>query len=103
MTITCPQCDQPGVFGYRNKESGAMTWYCTAHRLGQYWADARRDIQANFQCDQPATTSEPPSEPFVHSCEVCGGFAYFGFNVSLRQGQPGQWFCATHRPSHADR
>jgi hypothetical protein len=40
---TCPQCDQPGIFGYRDKNTGEMTWYCTTHRLGQYWADARRD------------------------------------------------------------
>src|SRR6516165_9504812 len=49
---TCPQCDQPGIFGYRD-ENGEMTWYCTTHRLGQDWADARRDqtipvLQARF-------------------------------------------------------
>jgi hypothetical protein len=49
---TCPQCDQPGIFGYRDKETGEMTWYCTAHRLGQYWADARRG-EGN-QCNQPS-------------------------------------------------
>jgi hypothetical protein len=43
MNDLCPQCDQLGVFGYRDKETGEMTWYCAAHRLGQYWADARRD------------------------------------------------------------
>ena len=26
----------------RDKQTGEMTWYCTAHRLGQFWADARR-------------------------------------------------------------
>jgi hypothetical protein len=30
------------MFGYRDKATGAMTWYCAPHRLGQYWADARR-------------------------------------------------------------
>lgn len=29
---TCPQCNQPGLFGYRDKQTGEMTWYCTAHR-----------------------------------------------------------------------
>jgi hypothetical protein len=48
---TCPQCDQPGIFGYRDKNTGEMTWYCTTHRLDQYWADARGDhpvLQAQF-------------------------------------------------------
>ena len=49
----CPQCDQPGIFGYRDKNTGEMTWYCATHRLGEYWADARRD-----QC-----TSPPPDHP----------------------------------------
>ena len=40
---TCPQCDQPGIFGYRDKNTGEMAWYCTTHQLGQDWADARRD------------------------------------------------------------
>jgi hypothetical protein len=40
----CPHCAERGVFGYRDKQTGEMTWYCTAHRLGQFWADARRDV-----------------------------------------------------------
>jgi hypothetical protein len=40
---TCLQCDQPGIFGYRDKNTGEMAWYCTTHQLGQDWADARRD------------------------------------------------------------
>jgi hypothetical protein len=28
---TCPQCDQPGIFGYRDKNTGEMTWYSTTH------------------------------------------------------------------------
>jgi hypothetical protein len=47
---TCPQCNQPGLFGYRDKQTGEMTWYCTAHRLGQFWADARRGA-ARFATD----------------------------------------------------
>jgi hypothetical protein len=38
----CPICDGEGIFGYRNKATGELTWYCAAHRLGQFWADARR-------------------------------------------------------------
>jgi hypothetical protein len=50
MTATnsdrCPRCDSPGAFGYRNSE-GQMIWYCAGHRLGQFWADARRGNAAN--------------------------------------------------------
>ena len=47
---TCPQCNQPGLFGYRDKQTGEMTWYCAAHRLGQFWADAPRGA-ARFASD----------------------------------------------------
>jgi hypothetical protein len=33
---TCPHCAERGIFGYRDKQSGEMTWYCAKHRLGQY-------------------------------------------------------------------
>jgi hypothetical protein len=34
---------------------------------------------------------------FVHFC-YCGTEASFGFNVSLRNGQLGTWYCREHRP-----
>jgi len=37
----CPQCGVDGVFGYRNSD-GDLIWYCADHRLGRFWADARR-------------------------------------------------------------
>jgi hypothetical protein len=40
-------CGRRAEFGYRNKESGAMTWCCAAHRLGQYYADARKGDSGN--------------------------------------------------------
>jgi hypothetical protein len=43
MNDKCPQCDAYGIFGYRDKQSGELTWFCAAHRFGQDWADARRD------------------------------------------------------------
>jgi hypothetical protein len=33
-------CGSAGEFGYRDKVSGEMTWYCVQHRLAQWWADA---------------------------------------------------------------
>jgi hypothetical protein len=35
-------CGRMGVFGYR--DGNGMKWYCTEHRLGQFYADARRDV-----------------------------------------------------------
>ena len=58
---TCPQCDQPGIFGYRDKNTGEMTWYCTTHRLGQYWADARRDQSTSPRPDHPDFATSMPS------------------------------------------
>ena len=74
---TCPQCDQPGIFGYRDKNTSEMTWYCTTHRLGQHWADALREacaagctpaspVRENAVCPcPPAVTSERASEALV--------------------------------------
>jgi hypothetical protein len=36
-----------------------------------------------------------------HSCFACGQPARFGFDVRLRQGEGGRWFCAAHRPQAA--
>jgi len=38
----CPQCGVDGVFGYLKKD-GDLIWYCADHRLGRFWADARRN------------------------------------------------------------
>jgi superfamily I DNA and RNA helicase len=71
---TCPQCDQPGIFGYRDKNTGEMTWYCTPHRLGQAWADARRDQSTSLRSEDPSSASpicnlhavnEPMTDPHL--------------------------------------
>jgi uncharacterized protein (DUF3820 family) len=36
----CCTCGGPAHFGYRDKASGKMRWYCAEHRLAQWWADA---------------------------------------------------------------
>ena len=40
-TDTCPRCGRFGIFGYHNQE-GALIWCCGQHRLGRFYADARR-------------------------------------------------------------
>jgi hypothetical protein len=37
----CPRCGRFGIFGYHDQE-GALIWYCGEHRLGRFFADARR-------------------------------------------------------------
>jgi hypothetical protein len=37
---SCTPCDQPGLLGYRD-QGGTLVWYCSQHRRGQFWADAR--------------------------------------------------------------
>jgi hypothetical protein len=35
----CQQCNEPAEFGYRDGER--LRWFCRAHRLARWWADAR--------------------------------------------------------------
>jgi hypothetical protein len=37
--------------------------------------------------------------PLEFSCYDCGDFACYGVGVSLRNGQPGKWFCAACHPT----
>jgi hypothetical protein len=34
----------------------------------------------------------------LHFCVECGRWGTFGFDVFLRAGRPGHWYCAEHRP-----
>ena len=34
----------------------------------------------------------------LHFCVVCGAWGAFGFDVDLRAGRRGRWFCRAHRP-----
>ena len=40
--FNCRTCGGSAHFGYRDKATGEMCWYCAEHRLAQGWADARR-------------------------------------------------------------
>jgi hypothetical protein len=37
----CVDCGAEAHFGYRNA-AGELEWFCVAHRLACWWADARR-------------------------------------------------------------
>jgi hypothetical protein len=95
----CPQCGVDGVFGYLNKD-GDLIWYCADHRLGRFWADARRDVvepTPPASSGQPDQQHPPPLERFEHYC-WCGKWGSFGYGVNLRNGAEGNWFCRLHRP-----
>jgi len=38
----CATCGQEAHFGYLDKESRQLAWFCARHRLATWWADARR-------------------------------------------------------------
>jgi uncharacterized protein (DUF3820 family) len=40
----CRKCGGPARFGYRDKASGELRWYCAKHRLAQSWADAAEPV-----------------------------------------------------------
>ena len=89
-------CDQPALFGYRSY-GDALTWYCSQHRLGQFWADAQWcDPQPSESANREdlGNASRPP---FAHYC-WCGKWGSFGEGVCLSRGETGVWFCAEHRP-----
>jgi hypothetical protein len=35
---------------------------------------------------------------FLHFCMDCGAWGAYGYDVNLRAGQLGRWYCALHRP-----
>jgi hypothetical protein len=45
-SFTCAACEELASFGYKDK-SEKMVWYCGAHRLAKWWADARCDGSAH--------------------------------------------------------
>lgn len=38
-------------------------------------------------------------KPVEHRCRQCGGPASYGYDVALRDGLLGRWYCAEHRPA----
>jgi hypothetical protein len=42
-----------------------------------------------------------PDGLFLHFCNECGRWASFGYNVDLKAGRLGRWYCGEHRPRSA--
>jgi len=40
----CCKCGDSARFGYHDKASGELRWYCAKHRLAQSWADATKEL-----------------------------------------------------------
>jgi hypothetical protein len=73
------------------------------------------ELLAPLFATDPAFTDEPPvgvpcaarrgrivGQPgdgaFSHFCVECGAWGSYGFDVSLRAGKLGRWYCRDHRP-----
>jgi hypothetical protein len=41
---------------------------------------------------------ERPDGLLLHFCAECGRWGPYGYDVRLRAGRPGRWYCAEHRP-----
>jgi hypothetical protein len=52
----CVKCQQLGVFGYRDRD-GQLIWYCSEHRLAQFWADARVPLPLGDQSNGASTNA----------------------------------------------
>ena len=53
-----------------------------------------------FFAEQPEIST--PHDPPVYRCGICGQFASFGYDVSLRSGVTGRWFCHVHKLEEAN-
>jgi hypothetical protein len=42
---------------------------------------------------------QPGDGAFSHFCVECGAWGAYGFDVSLRAGKLGRWYCRDHRPN----
>lgn len=60
----------------------------------------RRGVK--FSGARPTSKRERPiDDPEPHICEVCWGPARWGYGVRLLKGQPGRWFCTSHKLQEA--
>jgi len=52
-----------------------------------------------FQFPSAPAPVKKPARDIIgeHACEVCGGRASFGYDVSYLRNQPGRWRCRDHR------
>ncbi len=73
------------------------------------------ELLAPLFAPEPPASGEPPFElPFaarrgrvdersgrwiLHFCCECGRWGSYGYDVSLRTGKMGRWYCREHRPS----
>jgi hypothetical protein len=66
------------------------------NRVATLWRriddECRRELRKTKAAAMPTTTHDPPP---VYRCEVCGGYAGFGYGVF--RDKPGRWFCGEHR------
>jgi hypothetical protein len=63
-------------------------------------AGDRRASEPNFDepCAERRGRVEERDGLFLHFCCECGAWGAFGYDVSIRAGRLGRWYCAAHRP-----
>jgi hypothetical protein len=65
-----------------------------------------RLVQGEPGLEQPCAARrgrvEEPGRVSLHFCVEYGRFGPFGYDVRLRAGQSGRWYCREHRPQESD-
>jgi hypothetical protein len=63
-------------------------------------------VQGEPGLEQPCAARRGRVEEFggvlLHFCTECGRFGSFGYDVWLRAGQLGRWYCREHRSQEGD-
>jgi hypothetical protein len=63
-------------------------------------------VQGEPGLEQPCAARcgrvEEPGGVLLHFCVECGRFGPYGYDVRLRAGQLGRWYCREHRPQESD-
>jgi hypothetical protein len=87
----------------------AIEYERNEHRL----AASKAPFQAVTLLPKQEPASEKPSSArrgriencgstFLHFCVECGRFGPYGYDVRLRAGRLGRWYCHDHRPQEHD-
>jgi hypothetical protein len=52
-------------------------------------------------CSKRRGRMEHRDGAFLHFCVQCGAWGSYGYDVGLRAGHPGHWYCSGHRRGSA--
>jgi len=72
-------------------------WRATVLR-GESAGPLYDELEKSPPPEQPSPSPAKADVVVDISCVVCGETASFGYGVSIRRGEPGEWYCGRHRP-----